>query len=115
MFLGWFRWICTVSAGVAAASAKPLLAVGAGVASWAVAAVAARALLHAGPSVKTRPVCACHGTDFTVLSVEALRARTRIIVQQILERRKEREYEEHGWTLQGHSSARGLHPLAKKE
>lgn len=85
----WLQLICTVSAGAAAAFVKSLLAVGAGEASRAVAAVTARVCLHAGSPVKTWPICTSHGTDLAVLPIETLRACTRIIVHQILERRRE--------------------------
>lgn len=65
----------TVSAGVAAASVDPLLAVGAREPGRAAAAVPAGDVLDAGPFVKTRPVGARHGADLAVLPVEALRAR----------------------------------------
>lgn len=74
----------TISAGVAAASVDSLLAVGAGEPGRAAAAVTAGHILHAGSSIKTRPVGARHGADLAVLPVEALRARTGIIALQIL-------------------------------
>ena len=80
--------ICTVSAGVAAASVDPLLAVGARVAGRAAADVPAGVFFHASPSVEARPVCTRHGADLAVLPVEALRARARIIIHQILEGRR---------------------------
>lgn len=75
----------TVSAGVAAAPVDPLLTVGAGETKRATAAVPANDILHAGSSVKARPVGTLHGADLTVLPVEALRTRTRVVVHQILE------------------------------
>lgn len=79
----------TISAGVAAASVDPLLAVGARVSGQAAADVPD--ILNAGSSVKTRPVCARHGADLAVLPVEALRTRTRVVVHQILEEKPEEE------------------------
>lgn len=79
----------TVSTGVAAASVNPLFTVGACVPEWAAAAVPTSNVLHASSSIKTRPIGTCHGTDFTVLSIETLRARTRVIVHQILEKKQE--------------------------
>lgn len=77
--------MCTVSAGPAAALVQPLLAVGAGEAVRAAAAVAAANGLQAGSPVEARPVCAPHGADLTVPSVETLRTRAGIPVQQILQ------------------------------
>lgn len=79
----------TISAGVAAASVDPLLAVGACISGRTAAAVPAGNILHAGSSVKTRPICAGHGADLAVLPVEALRACARIVVHHILEERRE--------------------------
>lgn len=84
----------TVSAGVAAASVVPLLAVGAREAGRAATAVPAGDVLNTRSSVKTRPVCALHGADLTVCPVEALRARTGITVLHILEERREEKQNE---------------------
>ncbi|TNN71032.1 hypothetical protein EYF80_018693 [Liparis tanakae] len=65
--------------------------IGARVAGQAAAAVAARRVLHAGPSVETRAVGARHGADLAVLAVEALRALARVVVLQILVARRGRE------------------------
>lgn len=62
-----------------------LLTVGAGEAVRAAAAVAAANGLQAGSPVEARPVCAPHGADLTVPSVETLRTRAGIPVQQILQ------------------------------
>lgn len=75
----------TVSAGVAAAFVKLLLTVGAGVPGCTATAVPSANVLNAGPCVITRFVRARHGADRTVLPIETLRARTGIIVHQILE------------------------------
>lgn len=75
----------TVSAGVAAASVEPLLAVGAREPGRAKAAVPAGCTLDAGSSVKTRIVVTRHGADLTVLPVETLRTLARVVVLQILE------------------------------
>lgn len=77
----------TISTGIAVTFAVPLLAVGAREAAGAVADVAARDLLLAGASVETRIVRASHRAGFTVLPVEALRARAGVSVHQILEMR----------------------------
>lgn len=79
----------TISAGVAAAFVMPLLAVGAHEAEWAVAAVTTCNILHAGSSIKTWPICTRHCADLTVLPVEALRARARIVIHQILKEKQE--------------------------
>lgn len=76
----------TVSTGAAAASVNPLFTVGAGVTRWAAAAVPTSSVLQASSSIKTRPICTRHGTDLTVLSIEALRARTHVVIHQILEK-----------------------------
>lgn len=78
----------TVSAGVAAASVAPLLAVGAHEAGRAAAAVAAGHVLLAGSSVETWPVRARHGADLAVLPVEALRAGARVVIDQVLRRKR---------------------------
>lgn len=75
----------TVSAGVAAASVPPLLAVGPGEAERTEAAVAAGGVLQAGSSVEARPVCTGHGADLTVLPVEALRTGAGVVVDLVLE------------------------------
>lgn len=75
----------TVSAGVAAASVPPLLAVGAGEAERTDAAVAAGALLHAASSVEARLICAGDGADLAVLPVEALRTGAGVAVHLVLE------------------------------
>lgn len=75
----------TVSAGVAAASVPPLLAVGAGEAERTDAAVAAGTVLHAASSVEAWLVCAGDGADLAVLPVEALRTGAGVAVHLVLE------------------------------
>ncbi len=82
------RLVRTVSAGVAAAPAVPHLTVGACEPWRAAAAVPTSIVLIAGSSIKARAICTLHGADLTVLPVEALRARTRVIVHQILEEKQ---------------------------
>lgn len=79
----------TISAGVAAAFVNPLLAVGASVPGCTTTAVPSGNVLNAGPCIITWSVRARHGADRTVLPVETLRARTGIIVHQILEEIRE--------------------------
>lgn len=85
------QMVRTISARVAAASVYPLLAVGAGVPRRAAAAVPTGDILDASSTIKAWPICTGHSTDLAVLSIEALRACTRIIVHQILKERQERK------------------------
>lgn len=75
----------TISAGVAVTFAVFLLTVGTREATGAAAGVAAGSVLLTGAAVKTRIVGTLHVAGFTVLPVEALRTRTRVAVDQVLE------------------------------
>lgn len=92
--------ICTVSAGPAAASVRPLLAVGPGEPGRTSAAVATGVGLHAASSVKARSVRAPHAAGLAVLPVEALRTGAAVAVQQILQGRRERRNLS-GWQKRG--------------
>lgn len=75
----------TVGTGIAVTFAVLLLTVGTREAAGAAAGVAARDVLLARAAVETRIVRTGHCTGFTVLPVEALRARARVVVHQVLE------------------------------
>lgn len=81
------RWqvVHTISAGVAVTFAVFLLTVGTREATGAAAGVAAGSVLLTGAAVKTRIVGTLHVAGFTVLPVEALRTRTQVAVDQVLE------------------------------
>lgn len=75
----------TIGTGIAVTFAVLLLTVGAREATGAVAGVSSGDVLLTGAAVETRIVSTSHCAGFTVLPVEALRARARVLVHQILE------------------------------
>lgn len=75
----------TVQTRPVAAAVQLLLTVGAGVAGRAAACVASCHRLHAGSAIKAGTVCAGHGNDLTVLSVEPLWTGAGVVVLQVLE------------------------------
>lgn len=74
----------SVQARVIAAAVNLLLTVGAVVAHWTPAGVAATRLLCAGASIEAWSIRAGHGTNLAVLAIEALRAGALVVVFQII-------------------------------
>lgn len=74
----------TISTGVTAAPVDFLLTVGAHVSKRTAARVATSSLLHAGSTIEAGSIGTGHGADLAVLAVEALWARTGVIVLLVL-------------------------------
>lgn len=82
----------TIQAGPVAAAVQLLLTVGARVARRAAAGVASGHRLHTGATVKAGTICARHGDDLAVLTIESLRAGAGVVVLQVLWRVEEPRY-----------------------
>lgn len=74
----------TVGTWFVATAVQSLLTVGSGKSRWASADVATGEFLLTCASIKAGIICTGHGNDFTVLPVESLRTRARVIVLQII-------------------------------
>lgn len=80
----------TISTRAGTAVVDFLFTVEARITQWAAAAVAPVRVVGAAPTVEARPVCTSHGTQLTVLPIEAWGAGTGIAVLQILGGRNEK-------------------------